>query len=158
MKINIKKRPKHLVEEDKRKARRQWHEAFAWIPQKVDKTDEGHSVVWFEKYMRKEIQGPTNAKSKDDGRYWEQYSSKTYFKKKLNGDFEKKSGMTFTDISAGSTLYYNTTGSTWLNTGGATTVFDDSDTGWYSAAFGEDDTTVQFEFDYDTSPIKADSK
>lgn len=157
MKINIKKRPKHLVEEDKRKARRQWHEAFAWIPQKVDKTDEGHSVVWFEKYMRKEKIAPTSPKSTGTEHYWEQYSSKTYFKKKLNGDFDKKSNITITDISAGSTLYYSTTGSTWFNTGGATT-FDDSDTGWYSAAFGEDDTTVQFEFDYDTNPIKADSK
>lgn len=83
MKFKINKPPKHI----RSKARRKWHEAFAWTPQKVDQTDEGHAIVWFEKYMRRERVGPTSD-PKSDGRYWKQYSTKTYFKKKLNGDFD----------------------------------------------------------------------
>lgn len=83
MKFKIDRPPKHI----KWARRREWHEAFAWTWQKVDCTDEGHSIIWFEKYMRQERQGASN-NPKHDGVYWRQYSTKTYFKKKLNGDFE----------------------------------------------------------------------
>lgn len=83
MKFNVNKIPEHI----ERRRRRKWHEAFAWTPQKVDRTDEGHSVIWFEKYMRQERAGPTN-NPKHDGIYWRQYSMKEYFKRKLNGDFD----------------------------------------------------------------------
>jgi hypothetical protein len=89
MRFNVNKPPKHIQRELDEKARREWHKKFAWKYTKVDKTDEGHRVVWFENYWRKEKIGPTNAQSKDDGRYFEQYSEKEYFKKKLNGDFDK---------------------------------------------------------------------
>ena len=83
MKFKIDRPPKHI----KWARRREWHEAFAWTWQKVDCTDEGHSIIWFEKYMRQERQGASN-NPKHDGVYWRQYSTKTYFKKKLNGDFD----------------------------------------------------------------------
>ena len=88
MRFNVSKPPKHIQRELDEKARREWHKKFAWKAQKVDRTDEGHRVVWFENYWRKEKVGPTNS-MEDDGRYFEQYSEKEYFKKKLNGDFEE---------------------------------------------------------------------
>ena len=89
MRINVNKPPKHIQKELDDIARREWHQKFAWKAQKVDCTDEGHRIVWFEKYWRRERIGPTNEFSKDDGHYFEQYSKKEYFRKKLNGDFEK---------------------------------------------------------------------
>ena len=85
MKFNINRPPKYIKAEE----RKQWHEAFAWTWKTVDRTDEGHAVIWFEKYMRRERIGPTNNMKNDDGRYWQQFSKKTYFKKKLNGDFDR---------------------------------------------------------------------
>lgn len=85
MKVNINRPAEHI----KRKRRKEWHEVFAWTWRKVDCTDEGHAVVWFEKYMRRERQGASNS-PKHDGLYWQQYSTKEYFKKKLAGDFDKE--------------------------------------------------------------------
>ena len=89
MQINISRPPKHVRKEQERMARQEWHKKFAWKATKVDHTDIGHRVVWFENYWRKEKIGPTNSESKDDGRYFEKYSEKEYFKKQLNGDFDK---------------------------------------------------------------------
>lgn len=87
MRFNVNKPPKHIKRERDRLARQEWHKKFAWKATKVDRTDIGHRVVWFENYWRKEKIGATNSE-KDDGRYFEQYSEKEYFKKKLNGDFD----------------------------------------------------------------------
>ena len=92
MRFNVNKPPKHIQEELDDIARREWHQKFAWKAQKVDCTDEGHRIVWFEKYWRRERIGPTNEFSKDDGHYFEQYSKKEYFRKKLNGDFDRTEG------------------------------------------------------------------
>ncbi len=88
MRININRPPKHIRKEQARMARQEFHKKFAWKVTKVDHTDIGHRVVWFENYWRKEKIGPTSEKSKGDGHYFEKYSEKEYFKKKLNGDFD----------------------------------------------------------------------
>jgi len=87
MRFNVNRPPKHVREEQERMARQEWHKKFAWKATKVDHTDIGHRVVWFENYWRKEKIGPTNS-MEDDGRYFEKYSEKEYFKKQLNGDFD----------------------------------------------------------------------
>ena len=63
----------------------EWHEAFAWLPTKVsDNYPEQNTVVWGEKVMRKQSW---------DGKTWDSYTKKVYFKKKLNGDFDKSEGI-----------------------------------------------------------------
>ena len=66
----------------------EFHEKFAWIPVKVDDEESKTTVVVFEKYMRRCTKEDIRKQSKD----WEQYSKKEYFKKKLQGDFEKTTG------------------------------------------------------------------
>jgi len=93
MRININRPPKHVRKEQERMARQEWHKKFAWKATKVDHTDVGHRVVWFENYWCKEKIGPTQGDSPGDGRYFEKYSEKEYFKKKLDGDFDKHETM-----------------------------------------------------------------
>lgn len=91
MQFNINRPPKYIKRELNRKARQEWHRKFAWKITKVDETDEGHKVVLFEDYWRKERIGPTSPESKGDGHYFEKYSKKEYFKKKLDGNFDSRS-------------------------------------------------------------------
>ena len=169
MKVNVNKQPKHIREADKRIKRRIWHEAYAWTPKKVDQTDDGHSVIWFEKYMRKEQVGPASSqKGINNGCYWEQYSKKTYFKKKLNGDIKEKtseigdsviigsSSIGTVTSAPGTTLYYTGGSQSWVTASGAqTTVFKDDDVTWHvndtqmNLDFSEEDFTVDFSFAYD---------
>ena len=98
MKFDILRPPRHVRREQMRRALREWHEKFAWLPTRVDETQTGSSVVWFEKYWRLGRYGPTNPRSKGDGLFFERYSEKEYFKKQLRGDFAKSES----DVQEGS--------------------------------------------------------
>ena len=50
--------------------------------------------------MRQQRIGPTNS-TFDDGRYFVKYSRKEYFRKKLNGDFDKEEFEADTDTGHG---------------------------------------------------------
>lgn len=127
----------------KKKNLKEWHKRFAWLPTKVDDTEKEYGVVWFEQYFRKQgFQKGT----------WTKHSKGEWMRKKLKGDFDKPSG----DVSfvGGSTLTIND-----LNT--TTTFIDTGQTVYFNPPeekdpqqefdFGDEDFTVEFSFDYDTS-------
>lgn len=89
MQFNINKSPKKVRLAKKRRELREWHDKFAWWPTVVDEKNETYSRVWLERYMRQKQYGPTSPNSIGDGSYFVKYSRKEYFKKKLNGDFDK---------------------------------------------------------------------
>lgn len=90
MQFNINRPPRHIRKMQERSAKREWHQKFAWLPVEVDKNDDNYKTIWFEKYWRKGVPGPMHPRDRDDGLVYEKYTGKTYFKKKLNGDFDKQ--------------------------------------------------------------------
>ena len=86
MKFNINRPPKYVRREERRNQQQIWHPKFAWWPTFVDETRSGRSIVWFENYMRKGTYGPTSPNSRGDGFHFKKLSSKTYFKKQLEGE------------------------------------------------------------------------
>lgn len=107
MKFNIDSPPKNVRRDNKRRALREWHEKFAWVPTTVDETETSKSVVWFENYMRCGRHGPMRPGQRGNGLTFTKYSAKNYFKKKLDGGFDseggniKGDGMTTADTSSG---------------------------------------------------------
>ena len=101
MKFNVNKPTKAVrrarKKEDEQKALEEWHSKFAWLPTVVDEATDSHSRVWLERYMRQQRIGPTN-RPFDDGKYFVRYSTKEYFKKKLNGDFDVEKNLWGEDI------------------------------------------------------------
>ena len=63
---------------------RKWHDKFAWVPTKVNDSDDCHTYVWLEKYKRKWWHNPYTAKDE-----WKRMSGKAFFKSKLAGDSKK---------------------------------------------------------------------
>lgn len=93
MQFNVKKPAPHIIKRQKREAKLKWHQKFAWLPVKVDLTDDGYKKVWMEKFWQKGKTGPQHPSDNGDGIYFhhdQKFSNKEYFRKKLAGDFEKR--------------------------------------------------------------------
>jgi len=89
MKFKIDKPPAHVTRRKRINAKREWHTKFAWLPTVVDETDIEYKRVWFEKYWRQGHWGPSRMGDANP-MIFTKYSNKEYFKKKLNGDFDKE--------------------------------------------------------------------
>lgn len=63
----------------KKTRHQEWHESFAWLPTSVDDSKDKHTVVWFEKYMRKRTRRGE----------WYRLSKKEYFNLKQNRDYRR---------------------------------------------------------------------
>jgi len=125
----------------------EWHKKFAWFPRSVQDSQEKHTYVWMEKYMR---------------RYrcqkWERYSKTEWFRKKLAGDFEETKGTDGVFVSgsgyssstitipAGGGISSSTPTYTFTydgNTGFASGITIDEDDRQLDLDFGEDDLIKQ---------------
>lgn len=89
-----------------------WHKKFAWLPVKVDETDNEYSVAWFETVIQCKNR-VINSRNKSA---WTRYSKKEYFRKKLNGDFDSPQTMMSGEADACSSPHGPAlVGSTWFD-------------------------------------------
>lgn len=98
MKFNINRPPKQLRKQRKINARREWHTKFSWLPTTVDETTTSYKRIWFENYWRRGHYGPSRM-GRPNPLQFTKYSVKEYFKKRLNGDFNKNDGELMADTS-----------------------------------------------------------
>lgn len=121
MKFNIDKPPSHVRRQNKINDKLEWHTKFAWLPTTVDETEDSYKKVLFENYWRKGHWGPSRMGQLSSMRFTK-YSEKEYFKKKLNGDFDKEEFEADVDRNVGAVSSASLSSNKILKKGGPRTT------------------------------------